>query len=55
MLQKSFQFDSRDSGEGTGRSSCYVSGLDDIPVPLETRRPRLLDEVRRLMRERRMA
>lgn len=29
--------------------------MDDIPVPIERRAPRLLDEVRRLMRERHMA
>lgn len=29
--------------------------MDDIPAPLEDRRPRLLDEVRRAMRERHMA
>lgn len=55
MFQMSFRVDSVDSSAGGERAGCYVSAMDDIPVPLDDRRPRLLDEVRRVMRERNMA
>jgi integron integrase len=53
--QMSFLFESREMGAGTAGAAGYSAKMDDIPKPLELKRPRLLDGVRRIMRERHMA
>lgn len=53
--QKSFLFEWRDLRAGAGGRRGYSRRMDDVPKPLDLRQPRLLDEVRRIVRERHMA